>query len=198
MAEKTKLNLERREQIGSNACRGLRKEGKTPVVIYGHGQETVPLAADTRQLSDVLAQRAQFLEVAIGDETETALIREVQYDVYGQDVVHVDLVRVDIDEPVVVSVPIELRGLRKVELWSHGRQGEAWAGLLEGSGDFEFSYRPLNPKPVVSGHAPLPPFPLKNSGMVLVAYGTESIRNWFRNKLIDLGGQSGKNYLLVG
>ena len=91
-----------------------------------------------------------------------------------------------------------LRDMQKVELWSHGRQGEAWAGLLEGSQAFKFSYRPLNPKPVVSGHSPIPPFPPGDSSMVLVAYGTENIRKWFRDKMVDLGGQSGKDYLLLG
>lgn len=91
-----------------------------------------------------------------------------------------------------------LRGVEQVELWSHGRQGEAWAGLLSQPGTFRFSYRPLNPKPVMSGHARLPPFPPGNPGMLLVAYGTGAARKWFRNKLIDLGSQSGKDYLLVG
>lgn len=91
-----------------------------------------------------------------------------------------------------------LRNLRWVELWSHGRQGQAWSDLLAGTGKFEFSYRPLNPTPLVSGRAPIPPGPPGNSGMILVAYGTEHIRNWFKNKLTDLGGQSGKDFLLIG
>jgi glycosyltransferase involved in cell wall biosynthesis len=91
-----------------------------------------------------------------------------------------------------------LRDLRKVELWSHGRQGHAWASLLAGSGGFEFSYRPQNPRPVVSGRAPLPPRPPGSSSMILVAYGAENIRNWFRDKLVDLGGQPGEDFLLIG
>ena len=91
-----------------------------------------------------------------------------------------------------------LKDAKRVELWSHGRQGRAWADLLSGRESFRFSYRDLNPKPVIAGHAPLPQFPLKNPGVLLVAYGTESIRNWFSDKLVDLGGRSGKDYLLVG
>jgi glycosyltransferase involved in cell wall biosynthesis len=91
-----------------------------------------------------------------------------------------------------------LRGLPRVDLWSHGRQGEAWAELLAKKGEFEFCYRPLNPKPVLSGSAPLPACPPRDSGLVLIAYGTESIRKWFRNKMVDLGGRWGKDYLLIG
>jgi glycosyltransferase involved in cell wall biosynthesis len=91
-----------------------------------------------------------------------------------------------------------LKGAKQVELWSHGRQGRAWAKLLSGRESFRFSYKDLNPKPVMAGRDALPPFPPKNQGMLLVAYGTESIRRWFADKLVDLGGQSGQNYLLVG
>jgi glycosyltransferase involved in cell wall biosynthesis len=91
-----------------------------------------------------------------------------------------------------------LKNAEQVELWSHGRQGRAWADLLSGRESFRFYYRDLNPKPVMAGHARPPPFPLKNPGMLLVAYGTESIRNWFSDKLVDLGGRSGKDFLLVG
>ncbi len=91
-----------------------------------------------------------------------------------------------------------LSGKRLVELWSHGRQGEAWAGLLSGRGGFEFSYRPLNPRPVVSKRVALPAGPAANCAMILVAYGTEAIRNWFKSTLADLGRQSGKDFLLIG
>jgi glycosyltransferase involved in cell wall biosynthesis len=91
-----------------------------------------------------------------------------------------------------------LQGAGRVELWSHGRQGQVWADLLSGQRSFQFSYRDLNPKPVMAGHAPLPQFPADNAGILLVAYGTESIRKWFADKLVDLGGRSGKDYLLVG
>jgi len=91
-----------------------------------------------------------------------------------------------------------LKGAEQVELWSHGRQGQAWAELLSERGSFRFFYRELNPKPVMAGRAALPRFPLDNPGMLLVAYGTESIRRWFSDKLVDLGGRSGKNYLLIG
>jgi len=91
-----------------------------------------------------------------------------------------------------------LQGMRRVDLWSHGRQGRAWADLLSGRKSFRFRFRDLNPRPVMAGRAPLPPFPLQNRGILLVAYGTESIRKWFADKLVDLGGRSGKDYLLVG
>lgn len=91
-----------------------------------------------------------------------------------------------------------LHDVQQVELWSHGRQGQAWANLLSGRESFRFSYRDLNPKPVMAGRAPLPQFPPKNPGMLVVAYGTESIRKWFADKLVDLGGRSGKDFLLVG
>ncbi|MBI4878505.1 MAG: 50S ribosomal protein L25 [Planctomycetes bacterium] len=113
MVEVTKLELARREAVGTNAVRGLRKAGSVPVVLYGHGREALALAAAGRALQDVIARGARFLELSIEGQTETALIREVQYDAFGLEVLHIDLMRVDIDEAINVSVPVEMRGRPK-------------------------------------------------------------------------------------
>lgn len=122
MAEITRLNLNGREEIGKNACKQLRKSGKVPVNLYGHGQTPASLTAAQRELSDVLEVDTQFLEVTIDGKAETALIREVQYDTYGQEVLHVDLLRVDADEAVEVEISITLRGIPK---------GASEGGVLE-------------------------------------------------------------------
>ncbi len=113
MVEVTKLELAPRAAVGRNAVRALRKAGSIPVVLYGHGQEALALVAAGRALRDVLSRKARFLELSIEGKTETALIREVQYDPFGLEVLHLDLMRVDIDEAINVTVPVETRGRPK-------------------------------------------------------------------------------------
>jgi large subunit ribosomal protein L25 len=65
----------------------------------------------------MLRHHSQTVTLA-GDVKDTALVREVQYDPLGIEVLHLDLVRVNLKELVEVTVPIY-------------QQGEA-AGLREG------------------------------------------------------------------
>jgi large subunit ribosomal protein L25 len=53
------------------------------------------------------------MEVQIGGKHETVLVKDVQYDHLGKEIIHVDLMLVDVTEMVRVSVPIELKGTAK-------------------------------------------------------------------------------------
>jgi len=110
MAELTRLQMETREGSGTNATRRLRKSGNVPAVLYGHGQGTVALATAQKELESGLAH-SQFFELDVSGKIEPAIAREVQYDTYGQHILHVDFVRVDLDEKVTLSVPLKLRGI---------------------------------------------------------------------------------------
>lgn len=112
MAELTRLEMEKRTEAGSNASRRLRKSGRVPAILYGHGLESLSLATPRRALEEGLAH-AQFFELSVDGSVETAIVRDVQYDTYGQDVQHIDFVRVDVDEKVEVEIPLELRGIPK-------------------------------------------------------------------------------------
>jgi large subunit ribosomal protein L25 len=53
------------------------------------------------------------MDVHVGENKETMMVKEVQYDYLGKNVIHADLIRVDVTERVKVSVPIELKGTAK-------------------------------------------------------------------------------------
>ena len=61
-------------------------------------------------LEDLLAERAMIVQVNWDGEQESAQIKEVQYDALGDDIVHVDFVRISLTEAVTVSVPVEPHG----------------------------------------------------------------------------------------
>ena len=111
--EVTKLKVTRREALGSNSMRHLRAAGQVPAVLYGHKQDPVALQASAHELAEVLGTHAQFMELDIEGATETAIIREIQYDAFGHEVLHLDFVRVSMDEQVEVPVAIELVGHAK-------------------------------------------------------------------------------------
>ena len=99
--------------LGSRAVRRLRREGKIPGVIYGHGTDPVPVAVEGRDLRVALTGEAglnQLLSLDTGNTTYLTLAREMQRHPVAQTVTHVDFVIVRRDEMISADVPITLVG----------------------------------------------------------------------------------------
>jgi large subunit ribosomal protein L25 len=106
------LTVEKRNETGSARNRRLRREGRIPAVLYGHGQENLNLSLDARELSAVLRHSGHIVQLA-GALNESALIKDVLWDSVLQEVLHVDLSRVDASEAVEIVLTVELRGTAK-------------------------------------------------------------------------------------
>jgi large subunit ribosomal protein L25 len=98
---------------GSRASRRLRREGKIPGVIYGHGTEPLPVAVGARELRVALNGEAgsnQLLSLDTGSGTFLTLARDMQRHPVAQTVTHVDFIIVRRDEVISADVPITLVG----------------------------------------------------------------------------------------
>jgi large subunit ribosomal protein L25 len=105
------LEGEQRERTGTKYATRLRRQGKMPAVIYGHGQDPAHVALDAEAVHDALHDGAHLLDLNIsGGKAETVLIKDIQFDFLGDNVIHIDLARVDLSEEVTVNVSIELEG----------------------------------------------------------------------------------------
>lgn len=99
--------------VGSRAVRRLRREGKIPGVIYGHGTDPVPVAVVARELRSALNTEAganQLLSLNTGSSTYLTIARDMQRHPVAQTVIHVDFVIVRRDEVISADVPIQLVG----------------------------------------------------------------------------------------
>lgn len=103
------LEVVKRPETGSRASRRLRKQGMVPAVLYGHGEKVVDLAAKREALEAVIRHGGRVVDLH-GAIKESALIRELQWDTFGIEPVHVDFLRVSKSDRVKVKVPIDLRG----------------------------------------------------------------------------------------
>jgi large subunit ribosomal protein L25 len=103
---------EPRSKGGHHANERLRSRGLLPAVIYGHGQppELVALSAHDTGLALRASMHVINVQIDGGGERQY-LIKDVQYDHLQQDPVHVDLMRVDVNERVEVKVRVVLRGM---------------------------------------------------------------------------------------
>jgi large subunit ribosomal protein L25 len=111
MAESLILDTQPRMKRGSRAARKLRKEGRIPAVIYGHKEATVAVTLSGDDLGKAIRHGTRVVDLKESGKLEKALIREVQWDHLGKDVLHVDFTRVSADERIRVNVPVELRGI---------------------------------------------------------------------------------------
>ena len=99
--------------LGSRATRRLRREGKIPGVIYGHGTDPVAVAVEARELRIALNGEAganQLLSLETGSVTYLALAREMQRHPIAQTVTHVDFQIVRRAEVIAADVPVVLVG----------------------------------------------------------------------------------------
>jgi large subunit ribosomal protein L25 len=115
MATQLSLEAKSRQSTGKGAARTLRREGKVPAVIYGHGRDPESLVVETMALTKTLAAAtgATIIDVAVdGRAPVKALIREIQRNpVRPADVIHLDLYEVRSDEKITLRVPVHLVGI---------------------------------------------------------------------------------------
>jgi large subunit ribosomal protein L25 len=113
MNETSVLEARLREQMGSKTATKVRKEGRVPAVVYGHKEVPVCISLDTHDFLEALHRGKRLLDVKIGSEPEKLLVKDLQYDYLGKNVIHADLMRVDVTEIIEVSIPIEYKGVAK-------------------------------------------------------------------------------------
>src|SRR5690606_37779556 len=94
MAQTAQLQAQPREQLGSRANRRLRQTGALPGVIYGHKEAVVPIALPRKELTNYLLRGTHLFDLALDGRSEKVLIKEVQYDHLGKEIIHVDFSRV--------------------------------------------------------------------------------------------------------
>jgi large subunit ribosomal protein L25 len=110
MAETVHLIGQPRQTRGSRLARRLRGQGLIPAVLYGHKEQTLTLAVSMEELSRTIRQGTRVVDLEAGGKTDKALIKEVQWDHLGLEILHVDFNRVSADERIVIEVRLEIRG----------------------------------------------------------------------------------------
>jgi large subunit ribosomal protein L25 len=111
MADSSTLSLTAREPDGSRSARRLRREGLVPGVIYGGDAEPTHFAVDGRILRNTLAHSGAILEVSLdGGNAAPVLVKDVQRHPVRGHAVHVDLLRVRMDQAIQTAIPLELTG----------------------------------------------------------------------------------------
>lgn len=112
-----KLQVENREEIGKNRIDKLRRAGIVPGVLYSKGNATT-VKVNSRDFDKVYktAGTSTIIDLEIAGKAVPSLIKEVQIHPYKGQYLHVDFQKVDMNEPVKVTVPIVLVGKDNIKI----------------------------------------------------------------------------------
>ena len=108
--DEIKLIAQERSDYGRKASRTFRKEGLLPANIYGLGKENLTVTVNTKEFTRIFMAGHRIFTLEVGDGKEQSVVKEVQYDHLGSEVIHVDFTRIDITQKITLDVGVELIG----------------------------------------------------------------------------------------
>ena len=104
------LNTQMRSDYGRKAAKEYRAAGLLPVNIYGLGKENLTVTIDRKEFSQIFMAGHRIFTLEVGENKEQGVIKEVQYDALGSELLHVDFSRIDIHQKITLEVAIEVIG----------------------------------------------------------------------------------------
>jgi large subunit ribosomal protein L25 len=112
------IQAQHRDRMGSKQCERLRKAGGLPAVVYGRGKQPTAISLNAREALAHIHKgekvfRLDFPGQADQDEGQIVLLKDLQFDYLGTNIVHADFVRVSLTDRVRTRVPIHLIGEAK-------------------------------------------------------------------------------------
>ena len=109
MSEQVNLNAENREVEGKSSSRQLRRAGSVPAVVYGGKEEPLRISIlekDITKASEIPGFATQILSISISGKEQNVIVKEIQRHPATERVLHADLMRVDPDTKISISVPV--------------------------------------------------------------------------------------------
>lgn len=114
--QKIEIQSEYRNEAGKGVARQLRMRGRIPAVLYGAGASTL-LTMDPKDIDKVLHSASGentliTLQIAGASDggSRVAILRDFQRDPITGKVLHADLFEINMNEPIVIKVPVEVIG----------------------------------------------------------------------------------------
>ncbi len=107
------LTAEFRETQGKGASRRMRHEGKVPAILYGGHLEARALTLSHQKLALMLENErfySTILSLRVGDQTQAAILKDVQRHPFKNAILHIDFQRVEENEKIRISIPLHFKG----------------------------------------------------------------------------------------
>jgi large subunit ribosomal protein L25 len=107
------LEVDARTERGTRATRRLRREGIIPGVVYGGtGQEgAVSFKVNARVLRHVLVDGSALIDLKVDGKTLPVIVKDRQLDPVRDEIIHIDLLEVRLDEKIQTQVGVHIEGV---------------------------------------------------------------------------------------
>ena len=106
-----KLEVTKRDGSGKKSSKQVRREGGIPGVYYSHdSKESVSFSIDEKELFEAQKSGANIFNISVGAKKRNVIFKSVQYHPVTDDILHIDLYGVKMDEKITVKVSIHLTG----------------------------------------------------------------------------------------
>ena len=119
----TVLTAESGRSTGSADARRLRADEKIPAIVYGLGMDPLSIAVKRADLRVALSGSSgmnTILDLTVDGTVYPSIIKDVQRHPVRRTIQHVDFIQIDLDEEIVVSVPVHMVGEAKDVLQNNG------------------------------------------------------------------------------
>jgi large subunit ribosomal protein L25 len=107
------INATTRDDQGKGASRRLRREEKLPAIVYGAGKEPSAISLNIHEITHLLENDDAFtsvLDLSIDKKVEPVIIKDLQRHPAKNTVTHVDLLRINMKQTIVTSIPLNFTG----------------------------------------------------------------------------------------
>lgn len=120
MAKSETIQANLRERVGSRHARKLRAAGQIPAVLDPDGANAhVDISLDKHTFLATRRHHTHLYDIQVGGKTETAVVSQLQWDAFGDEIVHIEFRRVRRDVKTDIDVELEFRGHPKGGILTH-------------------------------------------------------------------------------
>ena len=105
------VKIELREKVGTTYARRLRKSGRLPATVYSKGTDPISVSVDENEILTHLKGGSHIIELDNGDgNPATVLVKDLQFGYLGDNLIHLDFARVNLEQVVTITMTLEISG----------------------------------------------------------------------------------------
>lgn len=109
--EVTKIPAAKRTELGKRKIGRLRQEGRVPAVVYGMGKQPEHLSVSGSDLERELRRHHRVFHLSVDGQDESVFLQDVQIDALSDEPLHVDFLRIDMQQPMPVEIELTFVGV---------------------------------------------------------------------------------------
>ena len=114
MSNEFNLDVNKRDLVNKGERKRARKEGKVPGVYYSHdSKESLPFYIEKKELANAQKADTKIFNISVGKKNRNVLFKSIQYHPVTDEILHIDLYGIKMDQLVSVNVMINILGTAK-------------------------------------------------------------------------------------